>query len=238
MAHIGKRLARREARLKEPELYCANLYEESYKCKHCSQDGNDKLVTSKAPMALLPHSYFSSSIMAFIAYLKFNLALPFYRQESFVQGLGLPEVAPKQMASNIIKVSQTYFLEPLYQYLSNTVRQEPVIHMDETPFKVVDSPKSQDYFWVTRTTKEFAQHPVVVFHHANTRSGRIIGQIVGTIIRVLSCAMGISGYSNQLYPQAKFGSCLVHIRREFVKLVKALPKTMKASKSATSTNSF
>ena len=39
MAHIGKRLARREARLKEPELYCANLYEESYKCKHCSQDG-------------------------------------------------------------------------------------------------------------------------------------------------------------------------------------------------------
>ena len=41
-------------------------------------------------MALLPHSYFSSSIMAFIAYLKFNLALPFYRQESFVQGLGLP----------------------------------------------------------------------------------------------------------------------------------------------------
>ncbi len=29
MAHIGKRLARREARLKEPELYCANLYEES-----------------------------------------------------------------------------------------------------------------------------------------------------------------------------------------------------------------
>ena len=44
MAHIGKRLARREARLKEPELYCANLYEESYKCKHCSQDENDKLV--------------------------------------------------------------------------------------------------------------------------------------------------------------------------------------------------
>ncbi|WP_283581310.1 IS66 family transposase, partial [Limosilactobacillus reuteri] len=71
---------------------------------HCSQDGNDKLVTSKAPMALLPHSYFLSSIMAFIAYLKFNLALPFHQQESFVQGLGLP-VSAKQMASNIIKVS-------------------------------------------------------------------------------------------------------------------------------------
>ena len=229
MAHIGKRLARREARLKEPELYCANLYEESYKCKHCSQDGNDKLVTSKAPMALLPHSYFSSSTLAFIAYLKFSLALPFHRQEKFVQGLGLP-VNAKQMASNIIKVSQTY-LEPLYQYLSNTIRQEPVIHMDETPFKVVDSPKAQDYFWVTRTTQEFAQHQAVVFHHANTRSGRIIGQIVGSNYPGIIMCDGYKGYSNRLYPQAKFGSCLVHIRREFVKLVKGLPKAMKASKA-------
>ena len=27
------------------------LEKESYKCKYCSQDGNDKLVTSKAPMS-------------------------------------------------------------------------------------------------------------------------------------------------------------------------------------------
>ncbi|MDC6077368.1 transposase [Limosilactobacillus reuteri] len=48
---------------------------------------------------------FSSSTMAFIAYLKFNLALPFHRQKGFIQGLGLP-VSAKQMASNIIKVSR------------------------------------------------------------------------------------------------------------------------------------
>lgn len=78
--------------------------------------------------------------MAFIAYPEFNLVSPFHRQESFVQRLGLP-VGAKQMILNIIKVGQTY-LESLYQYLSNTVRQEPVIHMDEAPLKVVDSPKS------------------------------------------------------------------------------------------------
>ena len=33
--------------------------------------------------------------MAFIADLKFNLALPFHRQEGFVQGLGLPLVPSK-----------------------------------------------------------------------------------------------------------------------------------------------
>ncbi|MBM6813367.1 IS66 family transposase, partial [Limosilactobacillus reuteri] len=61
--------------------------------------------------------------------------------------------------------------------------------------------------------------------------GRIIGQIVGNNYPGIIMCDGYKGYSNQLYPQAKFGSCLVHIRREFVKLVKALPKTMKASKA-------
>lgn len=71
----------------------------------------------------------------------------------------------------------------------------------------------------------------MVFHHANTRSGKIIGEIVGSNYPGIIMCDGYKGYSNLLYPQAKFGSCLVHIRREFVKLVKALPKTMKASKA-------
>ena len=33
---------------------------------------------------------------------------------------------------------------------------------------------------------------------------------------------GYGGYSNRLYPNAKFGSCLVHIRREFINIIKAL----------------
>ena len=33
---------------------------------------------------------------------------------------------------------------------------------------------------------------------------------------------GYGGYSDRLYPDAKFGSCLVHIRREFIDIIKAL----------------
>lgn len=33
---------------------------------------------------------------------------------------------------------------------------------------------------------------------------------------------GYGGYSNRLYPNAKFGSCLVHIRREFINIIKEL----------------
>lgn len=53
--------------------------------------------------------------------------------------------------------------------------KEHVIHMDETPFKVIEENKTNSYFWVTRATKEFSHHQLAVFHYRNTRSGQTIG---------------------------------------------------------------
>ena len=96
--------------------------------------------------------------------------------------------------------------------------------MDETPFKVIDEAKKTSYFWATRTTTEFSHHEMVIFHYCNTRSGRVIGDIVGQNYPGLIMCDGYGGYSNRLYPHARFGSCLVHIRREFIKITKLLNK--------------
>lgn len=231
MQSIGVKLARREVRIKQPELYCLNIYQETYKCVHCSaNNASDQIVSSHVPTALIPHSYFSASILASVANFKFNLALPFYRQTSLWQAIGLP-ITAREMAHNIIKVSQTY-LEPLHQLLEKLTQAESVIHMDETPFKVVDSHHANGYFWVTRTTDKFAKHQIAVFHYANTRSGQMVGRIMGRDYPGIIMCDGYGGYSDHLYPHAKFGSCLVHIRREFARIVKALPGSKRASKAA------
>lgn len=111
MKLIGKHLYSREAQLKPAELYCRNLFQTSYKCLDCEEAGKDVIVSSKMPQSLVPHSYFSSSILAKVAEYKFELALPFHRQVKLWQAIGLP-VKGKQLATNIIKLSQTY-LEPL-----------------------------------------------------------------------------------------------------------------------------
>ena len=49
--------------------------------------------------------------------------------------------------------------------------------MDETLFKVIDEPNETGYFWVTRSTKEFSKHQIIMFHYYNTRAGKTIGQI-------------------------------------------------------------
>ena len=169
MKKIGQHLYSREARLKPAELYCVNLIQESYKCPHCDNEGKDVIVSSPMPQALLPHSYVSSSILAKAAEYKFDLALPFYRQTKIWQAVGLP-TSGRQLANNIIKVSQAY-LEPLYRRLTELMQNEEVVQMDETPFKVIDDVKSTGYFWATRTTQEFSQHQIVLFHYRNTRSG-------------------------------------------------------------------
>ncbi|WLR79637.1 IS66 family transposase [Limosilactobacillus reuteri] len=109
------------------------------------------------------------------------------------------------MAANVIKVSQTY-LEPLYDYLQGLVKKELVIHMDETLFKVIDESNGNGYFGVTRSTKEFSKHQTTMFHYYSTRAGKTVGQILGQQYSGVIICNGY-GYSDRLYPRAKFGSC-------------------------------
>nr|WP_263851391.1 IS66 family transposase [Limosilactobacillus mucosae] len=59
--------------------------------------------------------------------------MPFNRQERIWKAASL-ELNSKQMANAVIKGADR-FLKPLYNLLCDQLRQEKVVHMDETPFK-------------------------------------------------------------------------------------------------------
>ena len=101
MQQIGRRLASREAVYVPAHTVCRNVYAKTYKCQHCHPNGGDKLVTAKTPSPLFNHSYISSSILATIAANKFDLAVPFNRQERMWQAANL-ELDSKQMANLLI----------------------------------------------------------------------------------------------------------------------------------------
>ena len=89
MKQIGRRLASREAVYVPAHTVCRNVYAKTYKCQHCHPNGGDKLVTAKTPSPLFNHSYISSSILAAIIANKFDLAVPFNRQERMWQAANL-----------------------------------------------------------------------------------------------------------------------------------------------------
>ena len=235
MKQIGRCLASREAVYVPAHTVCRNVYAKTYKCQYCHPNGGDKLVTAKTPSPLFNHSYILSSILATIAANKFDLAVPFNRQERMWQAANL-ELDSKQMANAVIKGAKR-FLKPLSDFLVSQLRQEKVVHMDETPFQVLDSGKSKSYFWALRTPKEFAKHQIAYFHYAPTRSRKVISDIMTPDYTGAVMCDGYRGYDREHLPKATFGSCLIHIRRPFIELVKGLTlknnaQAMQARKAA------
>ncbi len=89
-------------------------------------------------------------------------------------------------------------------------------------FQVLDSGKSKSYFWALRTPKEFAKHQIAYFHYAPTRSGKVISDVLTPDYTGAVMCDGYRGYGQEQLPKATFGSCLIHIRRPFIELVKGL----------------
>lgn len=141
---IGKHLAHREIKCKPMEFYCENSYVQTGKCQHCvsPMNGNDKLIQAMAPAPFAVHSYFSASVVAEILYSKYVLALPLNRQAQNWRAL-IP-LSSKAMAEQVIKNAARF--KPLYELLHKALSEETVIHLDETPLRVVKSERSKCYF--------------------------------------------------------------------------------------------
>lgn len=95
------------------------------------------------------------------------MAVPLNRQAIFFKYIGLP-IDTKHMARAIIKLSEQ--LETIYNELTKILLKNLVIHMDETPFQVLEEKnRSKSYFWVMRTTEEFSNYQIVVFNYSSGR---------------------------------------------------------------------
>ena len=165
---IGKKCVYREVGLKQPELFCRNHYQQTYECENCHPKGGDKIVAGKVPTSpIFPHSYFSSSVLAQVVTSKYLMAVPLNRQAIYFKHIGLP-IDTKHMARAIIKLSEQ--LETIYNELTKILLKNLVIHMDETPFQVLEEKnRSKSYFWVMRTTEEFSNYQIVVFNYSSGR---------------------------------------------------------------------
>ena len=79
--------------------------------------------------------------------------------------------------------------------------------------------QSHGYFWSACSTEEFSPHQVSYFHYAPSRSGKVITAILGDDFSGGIMCDGFSGYSDNRLPEAYWGTYLVHINRQFKRLL-------------------
>ncbi|MCV3326863.1 IS66 family transposase [Pediococcus ethanolidurans] len=211
---VGKKFVREELRFIPAKLYREEFYTRTYKCETCEQtDGMAHLIQAQPPVALIPHSLASASLVAEVIHKKFELATPLYRQLNDWQQLGI-KLSEATLANWVIKASEQ--VEAVYDALKQTLSKQPYLQGDETPFQVLHEPgkpaKSKSYMWVARTVMKCPQQ-ITLYAYANTRSGAFAQKLYQNFTGVLQCD-GYSGY-NLLEGRITRVGCWAHVRRKF-----------------------
>ena len=130
---IGKEFVRHEFRFTPAKGEVINIYRETYKCPQCSTANamaeNIKFVKAHVPDALIPNSYASETVVAWVMYQKFANAMPLYRQEMDWKQLGV-SFTRATLANWIIYCAGHYF-QPMYDYFHRQLLQRKYLMADE-----------------------------------------------------------------------------------------------------------
>jgi transposase len=136
------------------QIFVDHQIRPKYACRQCEgteDEGRPTVRIAPVEPSMIPKSIASASALAVIFTQKFEMHLPYYRQEKQFEQIGV--VISRQDMSNWQQ--QAYDkLEPLFAMLKRTVKEGPVVQMDETPVQVIGEENRSDIqksrMWLAR----------------------------------------------------------------------------------------
>lgn len=219
---IGTEVVRQEIEYIPAKLKLKTYVREIYKCEECGTEKSTKetetIVKAKTPIALLAHSFASSSLATEVIYEKYYMGVPLYRQEKIWDDKGL--VLPRSMTSNwCIKLSEYYF-EPIYNLMLKKLKEgNELLHADESTMQCNKEPgkkaPSKSYMWVL-ASGELEKEKGVIFSYSRSRSGETAQKLLQNFKGIL-VTDGYSGYNN--LENINRAECWAHTRRYFYESV-------------------
>ncbi|WP_435277327.1 IS66 family transposase (plasmid) [Psychrobium sp. nBUS_13] len=183
-----------------------------YACRACEKEGiQSDIQIAPMPSTPIPKSIATPSLLSQIITCKYQFGLPLYRQETWFGDIGIT-INRKTMSSWMVRCSE--LLEPLYDTLKEQLLQQPAIHADETPLKVIKANKATSYMWLycCGDDKPEGKTNIVLFDYHNSRAG----QCAIDFLDDYSGYMHVDGYKGYEKTSATLVACLAHIRRKFI----------------------
>ncbi len=193
----------------------------SYACKTCERaTGESKIVSSEGPKTIFYNSMASNELIAHTLILKYQHAMPLYRQEAYFDMMG--DTLPRQTICNWTMSAATA-LEPIYKHMKEELLRRNYINADETTLKVINDngkdSKSKKYMWLYMSNTSFK--PVVLYDYQSTRSSSCPKNFLGDFQGFLQTD-GYNGYNSVSGATRVY--CLAHIRRYFHNIIVDLDK--------------
>lgn len=221
MEVIGKEFVRSEFRYTPAKGEVVNIYRETAKCPECSKAPvlceEPEFVKAQEPKALIPHSYASASVVAWVMYQKYANAMPLYRQEQDFKQMGV--VFSRATLANWILYCARNYLEPLYDYFHQEMLKREFLMADETRIQVLKETgwkaETDSYMWLFRTGED-GLFPIIIYKYTETRAKFNAEEFLKGFEGYLETD-GYQGYHN--LPDVKRCCCWAHVRRYFVDAV-------------------
>lgn len=203
--HVSEKLA-----CKPLEFYVRREVYPQYACRACEQ-----VVAVPVAAAIIDRGQADASLLAQVAIAKYVDHLPLYRQEAIYARSGIA-LSRTTLAEWIGAVGVA--LQPLADRLGEQLRQQPVLHADETPVALLD-PKAgktkRAYLFAYRNAGGTgADPPRVVFQFQTSRSGAHARQFLGGW-RGSLMVDDYSGYKASFAQGVTELACWAHARRKW-----------------------
>ena len=208
-----------------------------YACPACEgvEDEGPTIKIAPLPPQIIPQGIVTPGLLAYILVNKFADGLPFYRQSTMFERLGV-DISRATMSGWALRAADA--CEPLIGLLHEQIRSGPLINMDETTVQVLKEPgranTAKSYMWVARGGPPGKS--VVLFHYDPGRSGQVARELVGGFQGYLQTD-GYIGYKALGESEGiTHVGCMAHVRRKFVEVIKAGGKKKKGSNHGTAQN--
>lgn len=193
-----------------------------YACRSCEKhETTTPIITAPMPAPVLPGSFVSPSLMAFIMERKYVLAVPLYRQEQQFRHYGI-ELSRQTLANWMIR-GATDWLSLLYERMKDHLLQHDILHADETTLQVLRedgrTATSKSYMWLYAIGH--TNIPISLYDYQTTRASKHPQKMLSDFSGYLH-ADGYAGYNG--ISGVKIAGCFAHARRKFTDALKAMPE--------------
>ncbi|NRT88961.1 IS66 family transposase [Clostridium beijerinckii] len=167
----------------------------SYACESCEKEtGESNIMSAPVPETIFYNSMYSNELIAHTVILKYQHAMPLYRQELYFDMMGA--TLSRQTLCNWT-MSAAEALGPIYNHMKKGLLSRNYIHADETTLKVINDngkdSKSKKYMWLYMSETESA--PVILYDYQSTRSSSCPKNFLGDFKGFLQTD-GYNGYNS------------------------------------------
>ena len=217
LTKIGEEVSEK-LHIEPPRIYVERIIRPKYACRKCEgteDEGKPTIRIMPVEPTIIPRSIASASLLATIITYKFEDHLPYNRQEGLFERIGV-RISRQDMSNWQQQVYRR--IRPLLEIMKETLKNGPVIQMDETTVQVLGEEGREDTMksrmWLARGGPP--GRPVILYKYYETRKSEHVKEILEGYRGYLQTD-GYSGYDSALKVknEIKHVGCFAHVRRKF-----------------------